>query len=344
MEEPIRLKLVDRRQLLYLGILGAAVFLLLPRVIGLGKVIHVLQTAAPVFLALALAAETARYLASAASTCVLARLFKRVVPFSPMAQTFFVGAAANRVLSTGGAPGMLVRLIFLTRQGVPAGGVATIFLIEDIAGLVVGGLVLLAGVVTFVSIQPSGVFVSDLAIALSVGSLLLTLIGLFLLRYRAAVEWGVHWLAREIEAIAARVFQHSILPPARVQRFLNDFYAGLSAARRAPSLVAAAFFLNLVRHVAGLAALYFTFLALDQAIAPGILILIYTSASLLSTTSAVPGEVAIMGGGFAVLFLALGLAPEVALLALLLSRAVTFWLPLPIGYLALLNLRRQRHL
>jgi uncharacterized protein (TIRG00374 family) len=239
---------------------------------------------------------------------------------------------------------MLVRLIFLTRQGVPAGGVATIFLIEDIAGLVVSGLVLLAGVVTFVSIQPPGVFVSRLAITFSVGSLLLTLIGLFLLRHRAAVERIVHILAHWADVIVARLIHRSILPPARVQRFLNDFYAGLSAARRAPSLVAAAFFLNLVRHVAGLAALYFTFLALDQVIAPGILILIYTSASLLSTTSAVPGEVAIMGGGFAVLFFLLGVAPEVAMLALLLSRAVAFWLPLAVGYLALLNLRHQRYL
>ncbi len=332
-----------RRQWLSLLMLGVAVFFLAPQIVGLEKLLRALRAADPLFLALALGAEGMRYLASAGSTRALARLFDRRVPFLPMMQAFFVSAAANRLCSTGGAPGMLVRLLFLTRRGVPAGGVATIFLIEDIAGLGIGALVLLVGVATLVPARLHRAAV-PLALALSLGSLLLALGSILLLRQRASITHATHWLARGIDALAAKWLRRSILPPTRVQRFLDDFYTGATAARRAPGWVTAAFFYNLVRHAAGLAALYFAFLAFDQSIAPTVLILIYTSASFISTTSALPGEVAILGGGFALLFLSLGIAPEIALLALLVSRAVSFWLPLPIGYLAFVSLREQQYL
>jgi uncharacterized protein (TIRG00374 family) len=77
---------------------------------------------------------------------------------------------------------------------------------------------------------------------------------------------------------------------------------------------------------------------------PGILILLYTSASVISTISAVPGEFAIMGASWAVLTLSFGVPKDIAIMAMLLSRTVAFWLPLPIGAAAFWNLRRQNYL
>jgi uncharacterized protein (TIRG00374 family) len=125
---------------------------------------------------------------------------------------------------------------------------------------------------------------------------------------------------------------------------LDDFYLGISAARRRPYFVAVSLGMNVLRYVGGCVALYFSFLAIDQAIAPGVLILLYTTTSLLSSTSAVLGEVAIMGTGLAVLSYSLGLAPDVAVVALILSRTLSFWMPLPMGFLSLFLLRRQHHL
>ena len=56
------------------------------------------------------------------------------------------------------------------------------------------------------------------------------------------------------------------------------------------------------------------------------------------------GEVAIMGTSFAVLSLALGISPETAVVALIISRTLSFWLPMPVGFLALFHLRRHHDL
>jgi uncharacterized protein (TIRG00374 family) len=74
------------------------------------------------------------------------------------------------------------------------------------------------------------------------------------------------------------------------------------------------------------------------------LIVIFTAVSLMSSVSAVPGEVAIMGSSMALLSLAFGVPADVALLALLLSRTIAFWLPIPVGVAAFWHLRRSHFL
>ncbi len=332
---------IDRRQLLSLFILGAAVFLLVPKLIGIHRVVYLLQIAHPTYLMFALAAEALRYFVSATSTIVLARVFGVVVPSMPMVEAFFAGAAANRTFSTGGAPGMIVRFAFLRQEGLRAGAVAVIFLIEDIIGLVIGGAVLLAGIVTLTNALPPGTLVIDASLVFAVGSPLLILAGWYIYRHRTWVEQSAHALAGVLNRPSEWLFGHGALTPNTVQRALDDFYVGMSAARRAPLNVAAALAANVIRYVAGIAALYFAFLAMQWTISPAVLILVYTAASVLSTVSAVPGEVAIMGTSVALLSLAFGVPGDVAMLALLLSRAIAFWLPLPVGLAAFWHLRRN---
>jgi uncharacterized protein (TIRG00374 family) len=336
-------KLIDRRQLIYLAILAIAVFLLVPRIIGFERVAQLLSNAEPIYLAIALGAETTRYFTSAGSTLALARLFDREVPFVPMTEAFFAGSALNRVFSTGGAPGMVARFVFLIKHQVTAGSVAAIFLIEDIIGLVIGGIVFIVGVTTLATNQPSD-FLGNLVLGFLIGTVPLALASIYVFRNRTGVERIIHGLARLTDSIVKRLFHRSPYTYERVERSIDDFYLGLTAARNKPHLVAVSFGMNVLRYVGGGAALYFAFLSLHQTIAPGVLILLYTTTSLLTSTSAILGEVAIMGTGFAVLSLSLGITPEVAIFALILSRATAFWMPLPIGFLALLHLRRRHHL
>lgn len=336
-------KFIDRRQLIYLAILALAVFLLLPRLIGFDHVIRLLSTAEPIYIVIALATETVRYFSSAGSTIALARLFDRRVPLIPMTGAFFAGAALNRTFSTGGAPGMFVRLVFLMRQGVHAGSVAAIFLIEDLIGLVIGAALFAVGITTLTG-TPAARVIVELAISFLVGSALLVLLMLVVFRQRAGVERIIHRVARAGNRIAERFFRRTISLPDRVQHVLDDFYTGLHAARQAPRCVVAAWVFNVIRYIAGGATLYFAFFALGDTISPSVLILLYTAASVLSTTSALAGEIAIMGTGYIVLFGTLGLTPEAAILALILSRSISFWLPIPVGYLALFHLRRRHNI
>ncbi len=332
---------IDRRQILWLLVLGIAVFLFVPKLIGFRHVLALLQVAQPIYLVLALVAETLRYFVSAGSTLVLARVFAVDVPLGSMVEAFFGGAAANRTFSTGGAPGMLIRLDYLAHRGVTVGAVAAIFVIEDLIGLVVGGVTLVIGIVTLTNALPPGTLIRDFAMASTLGTPALVVLGWYIYRHRAWVERGVHAAARALQRPVEWLMGRPLLDPPRVQRALNDFYTGMSMARRAPLNVVAALAFNVIRYIAGAAALYFAFHSLDWTISPGALILIFTSVSLLSSVSAVPGEMAIMGSSFALLSLAFGVPGDIALLALLLSRAIAFWLPIPVGYAALWRLRHK---
>lgn len=239
---------------------------------------------------------------------------------------------------------MLIRLLFLTRQGIAAGTVAVIFLIEDIAGIVVGSLVLVLGIVVLVNAQLSNQLIVKFALFFSAGLSAFGAAFIYLSHHRAWVERGVHAAARVCNIPVAWVMGRPCFTRDRVQRALEKFYVGMSIAARAPLFMLATLALNLLRYAGGIAALYFCFLSLGWSVEPGILILLYTSASVISTISAVPGEFAILGASWAVLTLSFGVPKEIAGMAMLLSRMVAFWLPIPIGALAFWNLRRQRYL
>jgi uncharacterized protein (TIRG00374 family) len=334
--------MIEHRTVLQIIVLGAIVFLLIPHLVGADRVLDALRRANPTFIALAALAEIARYIASAASTRALARMFQRVVPMSPLVQAFFGGAAANRTFSTGGAPGMLVRLLCLKRYGVNTGGVAALFLIENINGLVIGIPILLIGIALIASAHLALPF--DLQWGSSIVLGVIALVCIYLYTRRDWVKRIALWLGRGLDRVAQKIIHRPVFARERVLKWVNDFYFGMSAARAAPLLVGISLLMNFARYAAGMIALFLVFRAVNCEIAPDILILIYTSASFLTTLSAAPGEVAIMGSGIAILSLATGIPQEIAVTALLLSRGLAFWLPLPVGYVALWNMVRQGHL
>jgi uncharacterized protein (TIRG00374 family) len=337
-------KLLEHRTLLQLGVVAVVVFLLIPHFVGFERVLRALRHANLTFIAFALVAEIVRYLASAESTRVLARMHKRDVPLSPLVQAFFGGAAANRTISTGGAPGMLVRLLCLKRYGVTTGGVMAIFLIENINGLLVSVPALVFGIYILMSSHAASRFVINVERALPLGAITVTVVCIYIYTRRDWVERVALLFGRAANRIARRVLHRAPFAPERVLKWINDFYAGVSDAQRSPIPLVISLAMNVVRYSAGMVSLYFTFLAVGFTPAPDIMVLMYTSMSFLTTLSAAPGEVAIMGSGMAILSLVSGVPQEIAVTALLLSRALAFWLPLPIGYAALWNMVRYGHL
>ncbi len=335
-------KLVQPRQLIYLAVLALAVFVLLPRLVGAGRVLSVIGHANRFYLLLALGCEVIRYFLSASSTHLLARLFGRKVPYSPLLETFFAGGAANRIVSTGGAPGMVIRAVFLARQELSLGSVGVLFLIEDLAGLVVGGAISLMGVAVLVGIGRSRALLTGAGGLLTL--VVLVAVGVYLYRRRTLLEQSIHTAVRTCSAVSQRLIGRAFYDPAHVQCGIENFYTGVSAAWRKPSYTAIVFILNLLRYLAGAVSLYFAFLALNWTLSPVALVLLFTSASMVSSISAMPAEAAIMGTGFAILSLSFGVPKDIAMAALLASRTIYFWLPIPLGALAFWNLRRRHYL
>ncbi len=251
------------------------------------------------------------------------------------------GQALNRTFSVGGAAGMFVRYSFLTRQGLHSGAVAALFVVEDVLGVVTIALVFAIGLVAVLATDALPQFAWVVVPGFIVGAVLATFAALALYRRRHFVEWIVHTLARVLGAAISRLIGKEIYDHAHVQLAVDEFYAGMTHARRDPRRVAGAFFNNLLRLSFDAASLYFAFWAIGFAIAPGILLVIFTSSSALSTLSGVPGELGVMEASLAVLSTSLGIAPATAVSAIVLFRALSYWLPIPLGYLTFWHLQRR---
>jgi uncharacterized protein (TIRG00374 family) len=334
---------IERRHVIQLILVAAIVFLLIPHFVGADRIVDALRHANLGFVVIAIFAEVIRYFASAASTRALARMFQRDVPLSSLVQAFFAGAATNRTFSTGGAPGMLVRLLCLRHYGVATGSVAALFLIENINGFAISIPTLIIGIVLFVTKRAN--LPSELNLnVLPISGVAIVAALAYLYTRRTWVERTALFTARAINRLARLVLRRSVFHSERVLVWVGDFYTGMSLAARNPAPVALSLLMNFVRNTSGLFALYFTFMAVGAPLSFDILILVYTAASFLTTVSAAPGEVAIMGSGMLLLSHAAGVPQAIAVTAMLISRGLAFWLPLPIGYAALWNLMRRGEL
>ncbi len=333
---------IERKHILYLALFAVGFFLLVPQAIGFQRALELVRRADARYLALALVAETLRYVASAGSSVILARLFARRVPLAAMTEAFFAGGALNRTFSTGGAPGMIVRLLFFIKQGLTAGQVVVVFMIENVAGFLVAMPIILLGVAALLFARTLNGFASQVAWTFALGSALILLVAAWVYYNHPRVERAVLWAALGWDALFRRFLKRPLVSLRQAKRALDDFYTGLELARQFPLYAAGALLMNLLRNTAGYLALYFAFLSLGADVSLPALILFYTSGSILSTVSAVPGEMLLVGTGMLILSLSFGVPSDLALIAILLSRTVTFWLPLPVGYAALWHLHREK--
>ncbi len=331
----------DRRLLLVFLLLGAGLILLLFNLAGSQNTVALIQNAQPTFVLLVLAAQAMRYVGSTSSTVVLANMFGRRMPFLPLYEAMMAGQALNRTFSVGGAAGMYVRYSFLTRQELHSGAVTALFAIEEILGIVTLALVFATGIAAVVArdIVPESAWVA--AAGLGAVAVLAGLGMLVLYRRRDVVERLVHAITRVLGAIVARLIGKEVYRKASVDLAIDEFYGGMKQARRDPPAVAASFLLNLLRLAFDAASLFFAFYAVGFAIAPGFLLVIFAGSNALSAMSGVPGELGVMETSLTLISTSLGIAPSTAVSAVVLFRALSYWLPIPLGYLAFWHLQRR---
>ncbi len=334
-------RLPDRRMLLLFVFVGLALVFLLLNLAGFRETFARIRDAQPVFVWCILIAQALRYVGSTGSTLVLGKMFGIRLPFAPLYKTMLAGQALNRTFSVGGAAGMFVRYSFLTRQELHSGAVAALFVVEDVLGVATILLVFAIGVVAIVLMKALPQFAWLVVAGFLAGGMLSGLGALHLYRRRALVERLVHLLARAFNTIVGRVVGQDLYHRESIQLAVDEFYAGMTHARRDPPAVARAFLYNLLRLGFDAASLYFAFWAIGFPIAPGFLLVIFTTSSALSTLSGVPGELGVMETSLAVLSTSLGIAPATAISAIVLFRALSYWLPIPLGYLAFWDLQRR---
>jgi uncharacterized protein (TIRG00374 family) len=309
---------------------GVGLYVVAPSVVTMLGQWPQLKTVRPAWFVLLVVLEAGSWV----SLWFLVRITLPGVSWSTAGSSQLAGNAAGRVLPGGAAAGSVVQASMLVRAGQAPGAVAAAM---GSIGLLTTGMLLALPVLTIpaVIIRPPPARQLQLGLVVSlIVAVVLVLLGLALLKW----DRFVHAVAS-----AAGHLLHLVRPRIAVLTVVNhvvdqrDAVAGAFAGRWGEALAAAAAN-RMLDYSALVAALY----AVGGKARPSMVLLAYVLSLALALVPITPGGLGFVEAGMTSILVLAGVPSGQAVLATLLYRLVSFWLPIPVGALAWAGWRLRR--
>jgi uncharacterized protein (TIRG00374 family) len=314
------------RFLLYLIIIGLAVYILFPQITSLEESIRILSSMSPWLIGLAVLAQIASYVGRGYLIKAIVDLGKTRLSLGRGVSIAFAAGSVGLVGGWVGAAAATYRWVGKgkgTSEEAVLAGILPPFLNETMLVLVtIIGLVYL-----LIDYHLSPVKVVGISLAL-----LLVILGLFLIVYavqhQATVEPFVLRFVDRVMHVLRRTYD-----PAVIRKAIEDLYQGLALLNNKgwirPALGAA---MNVGFNILSLS---FIFLAAGHRIHPGVLVAGYGLAYLLGKVAYIsPGGVGLIEGGMAAIYSSLGVTASISLVVILSYRLISFWIPTVFGFAA----------
>ncbi|HSO96283.1 MAG TPA: lysylphosphatidylglycerol synthase transmembrane domain-containing protein [Acidimicrobiia bacterium] len=317
-------------RVLLLAATGICLYLLAPSIVEVFSAWQRLDRFDPIWLVVILACETASF------GCIwaLQRIVMPDVGWVDGALSQLVGNAFNRITPGGGATGTALQVRLLADAGHDLTGVASALTAES---LMITLAILVLPVFSIPAILAGLNVPGSLADAAWIGVLVfvvVTLVGVWMLRSErplcrlgSGLQWITNKLRRRkppIEDLGARLLlQRDQLRVAVGSRWL--------------AAVSAAVGRWVFEYLALLVALH----AIGASPDPTLVLLAFSTAELLGLLPFTPGGLGFVEAGLTGTLALAGVFPSDAVLATLMFRLVSFWLPLPVGLVAAVFYRRR---
>ena len=319
---------------LVVALLIAAIYFLLPKLVGLGEVTSKLGDAEPVWVAVAVAFEIVAF-------ATYVGLFRGVVGGDVLPLTWreayeinMAGLAATRFFSAGGAGGIALTYWALRKAGMPrresAARMVAFLALQYIwypLALIVCGVLLRTGVLSGensveVTIVPAAVAAIVIALAIAIALIpndIERRIARFAQGHRRA------GLARRLATV-----------PATASHGLRTAFDLVGHPSRGGLAVAGA----IGFWAANIAILWASFRAFGVSVPVGVVIQGFFLGMIANLIPFAPGGVGAVDAGMIGAFLLFGVHEDEVFPAVLTYRAIAFWLPIPPGIVAFFQLRR----
>jgi uncharacterized protein (TIRG00374 family) len=303
-------------------ITAIALYVVAPSLLALLDAVPSLGDVAPVWFLVVVAAELASYM----SLWALLRIALRTRKWFVVAVSQLAGNAASRVVPGGAAAGGVVQGGVLVRSGYP---VASVGAVLSATGLLTTGM-LFALPVLAVPAMLAGLAVPG---PLEAGLLVSLVLAAVLVGVGAAVLWSdgtAHKLATAAAWAVTRVLRsRKQRPLARLLLTERDRIREAFDGHWIPSLAAAA-----GNRMFDVAALFASLLAVGANANPFLVLLAYVVSLALALVPITPGGLGFVEAGLTSLLVLAGATAQEAVVATLLYRLASFWLPIPLGLLA----------
>ncbi len=305
-----------------LAVTGIALYVVAPSLLALLDAVPSLGDIGPIWFLVVAVAE----LASFVSLWALLRIALRTKAWFVVAVSQLAGNAASRVVPGGAATGGVVQGGVLVRSGYP---VASVGAVLSATGLLTTGMLFALPVLAVPAMLFGLAVPGPLEVGL-VGSLMLATllvgVGAAVLWWdrvagalARAAAWAVTRVARSKDPAA--IAQRLVSERDRIREAFDGHWFGALAAAAGNRMF-------------DVAALMAALLAVGADADPFLVLLAYVVSLALSLVPITPGGLGFVEAGLTSLLVLAGAAPDQAVVATLLYRLASFWLPIPLGLLA----------
>lgn len=249
----------------------------------------------------------------------------------------------NTVTPAGGAAGVALIVDDASRRGYAAMKATTAMMLQLIGDFSSVSLLLLGGGIILYQqglLQPSVVAGGSTLFLITAGLVSLILLGWrkpqFLQRIFRNIQRLINMIILHIlRRLSARVSEDLMLPQGWGERMAGDFVDASQAIVTRPMYIARNLFFSLLAHTFSILALGILFINYGKGLPPGYLIAGYAVMILTWALSPLPQGTGIIEGTMALFFSSLGVIWEHGLAVILAFRALSFWIPLVIGFFML---------
>jgi uncharacterized protein (TIRG00374 family) len=317
-------------RLLMLIVTGIALYLVLPGLIAMFGSLPQLEAVFPAWFVPIFVLEAAAF----ACIWTLMRIALHTDKWFDIACAQLTGNALSRALPGGAATGGATMYQMLTRSGFDGPTAST-------ALTAVGLLSTATLFVLPVLALPAMIFGLAVSSELLQGALLGGALGIFLLTGASIVlvsDRVVRGVGRLLDWFVCRVLRRPAPEPSLAQRLVEsrDFVRNALAESWKQAVPAA-----LGNQLFDFLALYVSLLAVGSRVDPVLVLLAYVAGSALAMIPITPGGLGFVEAGLTGVLALAGVTPEHAVLATLLYRLFSYWLPLPSGLVASILFRRR---
>jgi len=327
---PLNWKNVVKRALV-IAVAGAAIYLVLPKLIAVLGAWPRLSTLNPVWFAVAIAFEVASFVCNFA----LQRLALRTAAWFPVVTAGLSGNAVTNSLPGGDAAGAAVQFAMLTTAGfdtATAVGGLTAFSLLGIGGLLALPLFALPTILAGAPVS-SGLFhTALLGIA---GFVVFAVFGEIVLR----TDWPLATAGRVAQRVRNRVTRGRRPPVTGLDKKLLDQRDAIRAVLDKKWWQAA--LLTAGRLGFDFGCLLCALIATGAHPRPSLMLLAYSAANIIALLPLTPGGLGIVEASLTGLLVLAGVRTGAAVLATLAYRIASYWLPLLAGPPAYLLFRRR---
>jgi len=334
-----RLNYFSWKRIVIIFIVGMGILLLVPKLIGLKQTLELLKQVKYWAFGLALLSECFFYIGSTLLTGAVLRMTGDKLKFSDVLKISLLDSFSLQFLPLGSFGEAAVDYYFLKEKKVRTSHIVLMFVGRTIIVYLIFTLIFLVGV-AFSPTNPS-LGESTLLIVL-----LIYIIAFSLLFYLIYLYFHRELLIKKVTffaGLASHIFKffHKRIPLERTPALIDKFYSAMRILAQNRRLQLSAFLGALIFWAGDISCLYFALIGFGFLPHLPMVIFAYAMARTLALISFIPGGLGITEGALALIFIGFGIPSSIALAGVLIFRLISFWIPIPIGLVSFLSLKKR---